>query len=144
MRTVASFEIQKIVQRWARFWKWLAGLQRHGQKQGTPKHPWRLTPSKTPKAAQSRNASRTADSQHRENGWFPCLQAKLFEDTMIEVTTDELGQSISAASYLWWYIWHGWWSCNICFRIVQIKVGKIAAFSCTKSRNSFPSSSYCV
>lgn len=29
-----------------------------------------LTPSKTPKAAESN----TIDSQHRENGWFPCLR----------------------------------------------------------------------
>lgn len=30
-----------------------------------------LTPSKTPKAAESN----TIDSQHRENGWFPCSRA---------------------------------------------------------------------
>lgn len=31
------------------------------------------TPSKTPKVAQSRNDSKTIDSQHSENGWFRCL-----------------------------------------------------------------------
>ncbi|XP_038882702.1 serine/threonine-protein kinase PCRK1-like [Benincasa hispida] len=43
---------------------------------GNPQTPLEsLGPSKTPKAAESWNDNKTIDSQHRENGWFSCLQA---------------------------------------------------------------------